>query len=96
MYDSRLQKVTQAIESVVTQTNETEKEPISLESLIETSVRSSKRRTSNKNNKGSNKNRKRTKNKTKNQSNNKNKVIKRDKYSQTLRLCYYLNLDLNL
>lgn len=96
MYDWRLQKVTQAIESVVTQTNETEKEPISLESLIETSVRSSKRRTSNKNNKGSNKNRKRTKNKTKNQSNNKNKVIKRDKYSQTWHLFYYLNLDLNL
>lgn len=96
MYDSRLQKVTQAIESVVTQTNETEKEPISLESLIETSVRSSKRRTSNKNNKGPNKNRKRTKNKTKNQSNNKNKVIKRDKYLQTLHLFYYLNLDLNL
>lgn len=74
MYDSCLQKVTQIVESVVTQTNATEKEPISLESPTETIVRANNRRTSNKN-KNTNKNPKRTKNKTKNQS-NKNKVIK--------------------
>jgi len=76
MYDLCLQKVTQTIESVVTQTNKTEKEPISRESPTETNVRSNNKRTSNKNNKNSNKNRKRTKNRTKNQSSNKNKVIK--------------------
>lgn len=74
MYDSCLQKVTQTIESIATQTDAMEKGPISLESSTETSMRASNRRVSNKN-KNSNKNRKRTKNRTKNQSNNKNKVI---------------------
>jgi len=82
--ENNVEKVTQTVESVVTQTNATEKEPISLESLTETSVRANNRRTSNKN-KNTNKNRKRTKNKTKNQSNkNKTKSKSRPKARATL------------